>query len=440
MKIWFDLTDIYDWQGHFTGIQRVVYNLAKHYHESDPSARFFIYRGGIFQQTSFQELELRLEEQRLIKQDEGLSAKSFKHKVGYVQHHSVLALKKKAVNSRAEPYLRASYDAARQSYRAVRRLRSGKSLQTGIRGSNIFSAGDTVLISGGNWLVKNYADDLIELKQSKQFKLVHLVMDMIALKNPALANPGAEKIIGSYFKKIFAAADSLIAISESTKDDIAEFIAKNGINNNPQLFTLYLGEDLAINRTDSFKKPPVNLPESFILSVGTMEIRKNYRLLYYVYKLASQNNVVLPHLVIAGRKGWMNEETRYMLKNDADLADKITILGDISDEELAWLYKNCQFTIFPSMYEGWGLPLAEAAHYGKICLASNISSMPEVLEGYGDYFSPYNTEECLNLIKKYAGDKELRKSKEKALAKRKPVLWENSYQQLLGVLHKISNS
>ena len=72
-------------------------------------------------------------------------------------------------------------------------------------------------------------------------------------------------------------------------------------------------------------------------------------------------------------------------------------MHNCSDEELAWMYKNCAFSIYPSFYEGWGLPIAESAFYGAPCLASSTSSMPEVAGSAVDYFNPASTDSCMLL-------------------------------------------
>ncbi|PLS81050.1 glycosyltransferase family 1 protein, partial [Candidatus Saccharibacteria bacterium] len=111
--------------------------------------------------------------------------------------------------------------------------------------------------------------------------------------------------------------------------------------------------------------------EEFIICVGTQEVRKNHALLYYAYKLGLQKQMRLPRLIIVGREGWLTDDIRRMITTDPYVGSLITPMKDVGDEELTWLYQNALFAVFPSFYEGWGLPIAEAVHHGKLVLSSN---------------------------------------------------------------------
>ena len=83
------------------------------------------------------------------------------------------------------------------------------------------------------------------------------------------------------------------------------------------------------------------------------------------------------------------------------LKEKILVLKGINDEELSWLYRNCMFTAYPSLYEGWGLPVAESLRYGKFCIASKISSVPEIAPDLTKLIDPLDAMEWYNTIKFY---------------------------------------
>jgi hypothetical protein len=207
------------------------------------------------------------------------------------------------------------------------------------------------------------------------------------------------------------AADLLFPISKSTESDLLKFCNELSIQK-PNTEVIRLGDEL--EGVDKAKNPTVKINKDFLLCVGTIEIRKNHMLLYYVYKLAQERGIALPQLVIVGRPGWLADDTYHILRKDREIAKKVTIIKDASDSELAWLYKNCQFTVYPSMYEGWGLPVAEAMQYGKVAVASRASSITEIAGDLLDYFSPYSTDECLALIVKYL-DKDIRSATEASI-------------------------
>ena len=131
----------------------------------------------------------------------------------------------------------------------------------------------------------------------------------------------------------------------------------------------------------------------------------------------------------------MAEETYTLLTTDPEISKKITLLQGLSDNELAWLYKNCKFTVFPSFYEGWGLPIAEALSYGKCCISSNTSSMPEVGGELVEYVSPYDVAGMMAAIQHLNEDDAYRRRLEsKIKSQYKPRSWSDTFEQLLSTL------
>jgi glycosyltransferase involved in cell wall biosynthesis len=176
--------------------------------------------------------------------------------------------------------------------------------------------------------------------------------------------------------------------------------------------------------------------EEYLLVVGTIEARKNHTLLYYTYKLAHQRKIMLPKLVIVGRRGWLTDDIFTLMTTDPEVAEKFVFLQSANDEELAWLYKHCLFSVYPSFYEGWGLPIAESMAYGVPCLASNTSSMPEIAGDLLTYFSPYSTDGCLEAIVSLLNPKKLVEAK-KRVARYKPTTWDETFEKTNEAIAKI---
>jgi glycosyltransferase involved in cell wall biosynthesis len=124
--------------------------------------------------------------------------------------------------------------------------------------------------------------------------------------------------------------------------------------------------------------------------VGTIEIRKNGANLLRAWQkvLAELNNP--PSLVFAGKFGWKTEEFKSVLASDTNLAKHVIVVNNPTDQDLAYLYQNCRFNVYPSLYEGWGLPVGEAAWFGKLSLTSNATSLPEVCGDLVDYVDPHD--------------------------------------------------
>lgn len=427
MKIWYDISGIYHWHGNFTGIQRVVYNLGKELNHDDIESGFFIYKHGNFHEVNFEELEARLQSQ--VAQPTTAKKSSEGVRLGALHHHAIVTLKDIARNSPAEPYLRATYHKARKTYRAAKSSASPNRAK-----HSIFKAEDTVIVVDGNWQFHGYAEAIIAAKSNSGFRLVHFVHDLTPIKNPALASIGADKILGEYFEKIIPACDIIIADSESSKRDTKWFIDKLQLKE-PVLRVLTLGDNFMKNPVVGMQKPHGQIAQDFILAVSTIEIRKNYISLYYAYKLAIEKGIKLPQLVIVGKKGWMAEEAYALLTKDPELSDQVIILRGIPDQELEWLYANCMFTVFPSFYEGWGLPVAESFLHGKACISSNTSSMPEVGKDLAVYVSPYNPQEIMEAISELSSEpSKLYEIEKKIKATYQPRPWSNSYKDLLSLI------
>ena len=138
----------------------------------------------------------------------------------------------------------------------------------------------------------------------------------------------------------------------------------------------------------------------------------------------------MPKLIIVGKKGWMAEEVYALLTKDTDIKSQVTIMHGVSDEELEWLYRNCTFTVFPSFYEGWGLPIAESLSHGKCCISSNTSSMPEVGKELVTYVSPYDIGSILEEIVRLA-DKNIRTQMEQKIKDGYvATTWEDTFSEL----------
>jgi hypothetical protein len=229
-------------------------------------------------------------------------------------------------------------------------------------------------------------------------------------------------IFENYFYNVLPVCKGVMAISRSSANDTINILKKRNLVV-PKIYSFTLGDDIVRAKKDI---KPSGINGDFMLSVGTVEARKNHLLLYYAYKSLLQQGVDLPLLVIVGRKGWLTKDLCYILEHDEDVRGKIVVKETITDAELSWLYKNCLFTVFPSFYEGWGLPIAESLSYGKVTLSSNTSSLTEAGLDMADYFSPFSTDELKLLISTYL-DKTNRSSREKSISvSYKPKNWKDA--------------
>jgi glycosyltransferase involved in cell wall biosynthesis len=131
----------------------------------------------------------------------------------------------------------------------------------------------------------------------------------------------------------------------------------------------------------------LGINDHFILSVGTIEPRKNLLTLVRAFAELRQTTKHRPQLVIAGPKGWLTDEFDLAVAQ-ADFGDQLRMIGYVSDDDLRALYSSCQVFVYPSLYEGFGLPTLEAMACGTPVIASRIDALVEILGPNARFVDP----------------------------------------------------
>ncbi len=139
------------------------------------------------------------------------------------------------------------------------------------------------------------------------------------------------------------------------------------------------------------------LPEQYILSLSTIEPRKNLQLLIQAYKELMEEQYNIPMLVLAGRKGWKLDEILCGISEN--VKNRIFFTGFIEDDDLAQIYRESLLFVFPSKYEGFGLPVIEAMSQGTLVVSSDAASLPEVIGEAGIPFKSNDVEDLKRAIK-----------------------------------------
>jgi glycosyltransferase involved in cell wall biosynthesis len=261
-----------------------------------------------------------------------------------------------------------------------------------------FSEGDSFVILGAFWVVRNIHFYIYKLKKAG-VKIGVYVHDLIPITHPEFVEENTRIAHVDSFKSLLPLCDFIMTVSGFVENEVRSILS---VEMDREIFTapVRLGhalpehiEDLnEINADDnSFSESGYSIPKDYVLTVGTIEGRKNHLLLINIWlSLSRKYGGQIPALVIVGRWGWHTDELKNKLKNINYLDGKIIVIGNISDQHLTWLYKNCLFTAFPSFAEGWGLPVGESLAHGKPCIASHVTSIPEVGEEFCRYINPYD--------------------------------------------------
>lgn len=175
----------------------------------------------------------------------------------------------------------------------------------------------------------------------------------------------------------------------------------------------------------------------FILFVGTLEPRKNIVTLVKAYAALRSSGRIAHQLVIVGRKGWLYDEI-FETVDMLGLGRNVIFTGAVPDHELAYLYNAATLFVYPSFYEGFGLPPLEAMACGTPVITSCTSSLPEVVGDAGLMVDPRNVEELTCAMTKILGNEALRhEMKEKGLQRASVFSWAETAKQTLRIYEKV---
>jgi glycosyltransferase involved in cell wall biosynthesis len=204
------------------------------------------------------------------------------------------------------------------------------------------------------------------------------VHDLSFLRFPSAFRRGNRLYLSVFTKVSARRAARVIAVSESTRRDV---IALCGVPP-ARVVTVPNGVSPAFAPADpaavaAFRQR-AGLPDDFILFLGTLEPRKNLvRLIDAYAKLCRGGPADLPRLVIAGAKGWFYEQI-FGRVAELGLADRVSFPGFVPAADLPWWYRAARLFVYPSLFEGFGLPVLEAMASGTPVITSTVSSLPEV--------------------------------------------------------------
>jgi glycosyltransferase involved in cell wall biosynthesis len=181
------------------------------------------------------------------------------------------------------------------------------------------------------------------------------------------------------------------------------------------------------------------IPKPFILSVGDLQPRKNHLGLIEAFAELIRAHPQLPHkLVLAGKDTWFSPRIREAARLSG-VEDRIRFTGFVSDDDLLQLYNACDLFVFPSFYEGFGLPVLEAMACGRAVACSRTSAMPEVADGAGILFDPYSTREMVLAMADLLVDAELRARMERlGLQRAARFSWRVTAEKTLEVYQEVA--
>ncbi|MFQ5963116.1 MAG: glycosyltransferase family 4 protein [Candidatus Scalinduaceae bacterium] len=268
-------------------------------------------------------------------------------------------------------------------------------------------------------------------------KVVTAVCDLSFKKFPHCHPKDRIKYFDKYFDEGLKRSDRVIVLSSEIKN---ELVALMGIKKE-MIIVIPAGIDRDIfkiypKEEEERVREKYQLPEKFIFYVGTIEPRKNLKGLLEAYLRLNTKKEF--KLVIAGAPGWKNKDVLQSLSNHID---DVLFLGNLPNIDVAILMNMASCLIYPSFYEGFGLPPLEAMACGCPVVVSNTSSLPEACGDAAYYVDPYKVDSIAEGIYKVLTDETLRFSLiNKGLERSKNFSWEQSAKAHLKVFKDVLNS
>ena len=301
-------------------------------------------------------------------------------------------------------------------------------------------ADDVYVALGTGW------DDPNSLRVATQHrarggKVALMIHDMIPVVRADLHMPKVCVNFGSWISRAAECASLFLCVSNHTKKDLQNYLMTRS-SDTPIVVTPLAHEfhgyprgqvvSLADNASDAIKR---RQNQRFILCVGSLEARKNIaRLLHAWTQVRQELGKTDVQLLFAGRRGWMIENFEAEMRKTGAVNGSVAVIENTTDHELAWLYQHSLFTVYPSLYEGWGLPVGESLWFNTPCVASSATSIPEVGGDLVDYFAPEDAATLTATIARFLTRPELLEKRRHQIRQSELRTWANHATDVMNAI------
>ena len=414
--IWLDITlSFLEWKGNVNGIIRSELNYARHLKQIAPNTRFFAYVDDYF---------FEVEESYLLWlfEDSDLSS----------AHHMFQTYWK-------------SHEDAGTGYRNPFRITGGPVIGHPAY-LNEFPENTIVLFVGIDFIEgrsRSRIIDIVDLADDRRGVMTsQLIYDFTPILYPQFHVKQTCSGYVPFVKHVSEKFGHLLYGGRTAQRDGIAIQSKNSWPSPPSNFVEF-GSNLGnVHQSHSIEADAEMLSQlgvegAFIMTVGTIEPRKNHELLYkaYVTLMETMHDEQLPKMLFIGKKGWKSDDFLASFEADNRIKGRVLILSP-TDEQLDVLYRHCLFTLLPSFYEGWSLTLPESLSYGKFCLTSDVDPLRETGRDLVEYINPLDTYAWADRIRYYATHPTELEVKEAYIKLHwKPKTWKESTVMLRDALY-----
>lgn len=269
------------------------------------------------------------------------------------------------------------------------------------------------------------------------------VHDVSFLENPEYFTPFRSMQLRFTVRRTVQSAARVLTPSEFSKNSIVRAysldeskvtVIPNGVSSSFRP----VAREAAAHWLD---KRYTGLPRRFVLSVGDLQPRKNHLALLRSFEEMVRSYPELPHhLVFVGKRAWRSNEVTAAAKT-SQIRDRVHFMNFVSDEDLVRFYGACDLFVYPSLYEGFGLPIIEAMACGRAVACSNTTAMPEVADSCALLFDPKSDIEIGRAMRDLLLDAELRQRMERLGLQRASIYsWDRAARQTLDVYYEVAGA
>lgn len=283
-------------------------------------------------------------------------------------------------------------------------------------------ADDALLLPGAYWI--HDPTILLDLQNRPGIRIVPFVHDVLIWRHPEFFPRHDRPLFVQAFLHVAAISSAILTSSRYVADEVRACCEAHGIVPPP---VLPIGMANAPLSSAPQARPQLIARlagRPFVLCVGTIEVRKNHKLLLEVWdRVHARHGAAAPVLVFAGKRGWMVDGLFAGIAARPWCATHLLLTGSVDEAALAWLYAHCRFTLYPSRAEGWGLPIGESLAAGVPCAAAEATALPEAGGDLVIYFDPASAASATQAVERLLDDAERDRWQARIRAQFRPLGW-----------------
>ena len=321
---------------------------------------------------------------------------------------------------------------------------------------DVSSPGDVLLALGSPWVHPDYARTVRFARDERRMRFALLVHDLLPIRHPEWTDFGVLNNFHHWHTAILRITDQVFANSRNTAADVERFAADNHLQLPRAVHPIPMGTAFGTTPHRASHPGPhpgpalapnahphIPPPGTYALFVSTLEARKNHALLFRIWRrlIADLLPDQVPTLVFVGRVGWLVADFLQQLENASWLGGKILHLPTATDAELLALYRGCRFTLFPSFFEGWGLPISESLALGRPCLAADSPTLSEAGGTLARYFDPDSLTDSYRAVRALIDDPaDLEAWSARIAQDFRPVPWDRAAETIIASLQTLDEA